>query len=60
MTAYRIIFVFIATIFFIGLVVPYDDPNLVGGANDANNSRESHSTIRRSSTLVQTDGFLRI
>jgi len=38
MTAYRIIFVFIATIFFISLVVPYDNPDLVGGNSDANNS----------------------
>jgi amino acid transporter len=45
MTAYRIIFVFIATIFFISLVVPYDNPDLVGGNSDANNSRQYYSTV---------------
>ena len=37
-TFYRILFLFILTIFFIGLLVPYDNPNLLSSASDANAS----------------------
>lgn len=34
-TFYRILFLFCLTIFFIGLLVPYDNPNLLSSASDA-------------------------
>jgi len=37
-TFYRILFLFILTIFFIGLLVPYDNPDLLSSASDANAS----------------------
>jgi len=38
MTFWRISFIYIMSLFFIGLLVPYDDPNLIGGSYDANTS----------------------
>lgn len=37
-TFYRILFFFVLTIFFIGLLVPYTDPNLLSDASDASAS----------------------
>ncbi|KAH0141710.1 amino acid permease, partial [Aureobasidium melanogenum] len=37
-TFYRIVFFFVLTVFFIGLLVPYDNPNLVSGHTDASSS----------------------
>jgi len=38
MTFWRIILIFVLSLLFVGLLVPYDDPNLVGGSYDANTS----------------------
>jgi amino acid transporter len=38
MTFWRITFVFVLMLFFAGLLVPYDDENLIGGSYDANTS----------------------
>ncbi|KAK5137363.1 hypothetical protein LTR08_008941 [Meristemomyces frigidus] len=37
-TFYRIFFFFVGTIFFLGLLVPYDNPNLLNGTTDAASS----------------------
>lgn len=37
-TFYRILFFFVLTIFFIGLLVPYDNPDLLSGHTDASSS----------------------
>jgi yeast amino acid transporter len=37
-TFYRILLFFIGTIFFIGLLVPYDNPDLLNGTSDASSS----------------------
>ncbi|RDL33900.1 putative Arginine transporter [Venustampulla echinocandica] len=37
-TFYRILFFFIFTVFFIGLLIPYDNPDLLSGASDASAS----------------------
>ncbi|KAL1303753.1 hypothetical protein AAFC00_007095 [Neodothiora populina] len=37
-TFYRILFFFVLTIFFIGLLVPYDNPQLLSGNTDASSS----------------------
>ncbi|PWY79548.1 amino acid permease [Aspergillus heteromorphus CBS 117.55] len=37
-TFYRILFFFVLTIFFIGILVPYTNPNLLTDGNDANSS----------------------
>jgi len=38
MTFWRITLIFILSLLFVGLLVPYDDPNLIGGSYDANTS----------------------
>lgn len=38
MTFWRISLVFVLSLTFVGLLVPYDDPNLIGGSYDANTS----------------------
>ena len=37
-TFYRIFIFFVGTIFFLGLLVPYDNPNLLNGTSDASSS----------------------
>lgn len=59
-TFYRIIFFFILTIFFIGIVVPSDDPRLLnstGSGSDANNGNASPFVIaaRRAGINVLPD-----
>lgn len=38
MTFWRIILIFILSLFFVGLLVRYDDQRLLGGSYDANTS----------------------
>lgn len=37
-TFYRILFFFVLTVFFIGILVPYDNPDLLSGRTDATSS----------------------